>query len=126
DADVRLDGRKWLPGHPNGMTLTVSDRTGGVLLSRDYYSIGGGFVLSAEELDTPPVDDGVAEPLPFADADELLRHCREQGLSIAEVMLVNERVRREESEVREGLLQIWAVMQECVENGCHRTERLLP
>ncbi|WP_449278757.1 L-serine ammonia-lyase [Leucobacter sp. GX24907] len=126
DADVKLDGRKWLPGHPNGMTLTVYDRTGGVLLSRDYYSIGGGFVLSAEELDTPPADHGVAEPLPFADADELLRHCREQGLSIAEVMLVNERVRRDESEVRDGLLQIWAVMQECVDNGCHRTERLLP
>ncbi|MFV0434903.1 MAG: L-serine ammonia-lyase [Leucobacter sp.] len=125
-ADIRLQGRKLLPGHPNGMTLTAYDRSGGTLYSRDYYSIGGGFVVTAEELDTPPRNDGVREPLPFDDAEELLLRCSESGLSIAGVMLANELVKHEESEVREGLLAIWDVMQECVENGCHRTEPILP
>lgn len=125
-ADIRLEGRKTLPGHPNGMTLTAYDRQGAELRSRDYYSIGGGFVVTAEELGKPPAPDGAPEPLPFADAEGLLRRCGEAETSIAGVMLANELARREESELRDGLLEIWAVMRECVDNGCRRTEQILP
>ena len=65
-------------------------------------------------------------PHPFRTGAELLARCRETGLSIAELMLANERAWRTEAEVRAGLLHIWDVMQECVENGCTRTEGMLP
>ncbi|WP_438803781.1 L-serine ammonia-lyase [Micromonospora fiedleri] len=42
------------------------------------------------------------------------------GLSISEVMLANELSWRSEADVRAGLLDIWRVMQECVERGCSR------
>jgi L-serine dehydratase len=41
-----------------------------------------------------------------------------QGLSISDVMLANEQTWRSELEVREGLLDLWAVMQACVQRGC--------
>ena len=40
-------------------------------------------------------------------------------------MMANEKVRRDEAEIRAGLLRIWQVMQECVEAGC-QAEGVLP
>ena len=51
--------------------------------------------------------------------------CNDQNLSISQVMLANECVRRPEAEVRAGLLKIWAVMQECIQRGCS-TPGVLP
>ena len=41
-------------------------------------------------------------------------------------MAVNERVTRNDEQLREKLLAIWAVMRECVHNGCTREETTLP
>jgi L-serine dehydratase len=41
-------------------------------------------------------------------------------------MMANERAWRPERDVRERLLHLWGVMQECVESGCTRTEQTLP
>ena len=48
--DLRFDYDHALPGHANGMTLSATDAQGDVILRRVYYSIGGGFVLTEEEL----------------------------------------------------------------------------
>jgi L-serine dehydratase len=40
-------------------------------------------------------------------------------------MLANEQARRDEREIRDGLLRIWGVMQECVARGC-AAEGVLP
>jgi L-serine dehydratase len=57
-------------------------------------------------------------PHPFRTGDDLMRVCRETGLSIAEVTMQNECANRTEAEVREGLLAVWRVMAACVERGC--------
>jgi L-serine dehydratase len=127
DRDVVLHRGQSLPGHPNGMRVSAYDATGGRVASQEYYSVGGGFVVTAEDLGTPePEDQDNPEPYPFANAAELLQRCRESGKSIAEVMLANELTRHSEDEVRSSLLHVWAVMKECVENGCNRTEETLP
>ena len=122
DADLTLHRRESLPGHPNGMRLSAE--VAGSVIERDYYSIGGGFVVTEDELggdsaDTPDV-------IHFSTADELLDQCRRHSLSIAEVMAVNERERQDDVSLRRQLLEIWTVMQECVSNGCSRTETELP
>ena len=55
--------------------------------------------------------DPTPVPYPFRTGTELLDFCRDQNLSISQVMLANECVRRPEAEVRAGLLKIWSVMQ---------------
>ncbi|MDF9753025.1 hypothetical protein M2428_004505, partial [Arthrobacter sp. ES3-54] len=64
-------------------------------------------------------------PLPFRTAAELLGRCQSKGLSIGEIMLVNERASRTEAEIRAGLLHIYSVMEGCVEVSLKRTG-LLP
>ena len=45
-----LDKKTPLPGHANGMAFYAYDSDDHLLLKRIYYSIGGGFVVSEEEL----------------------------------------------------------------------------
>src|SRR3569623_893941 len=47
---VSTEKGKRLPGHPNGMTFVLSDATGHDVLTENYFSIGGGFVLPDAEL----------------------------------------------------------------------------
>ncbi|WP_229996204.1 L-serine ammonia-lyase, partial [Arthrobacter sp. Bi26] len=117
-----------LPRHTNGMTFTVSDAGGETLHQATFFSVGGGFIVREGEEDAAlkELDESKKElPLPFRTAAELLEHCQSQGLSIGEIMLVNERASRTEAEIREGLLHIYSVMEGCVEVSLKRTG-LLP
>ena len=110
--------RRSLPFHPNGMTFTAY-RDGKVLSERTYYSIGGGFVLDDDGSGHPQLlPDPTPVPYPFRTGTELLDFCNQENMSISQVMLANECVRRSEAEVRAGLLKIWSVMAECIERGC--------
>lgn len=123
--DIVLHRRRRLPFHPNGMTFTAW-RGESELASRTYYSIGGGFVLDDDGSGLPAiVPDPTPVPYPFRTGVELLDHCTETGMSVAQVMLANEVARRPEPEVRAGLLRIWSVMAQCVRNGCD-TAGVLP
>ncbi|MFC8670575.1 L-serine ammonia-lyase [Streptomyces sp. NPDC057199] len=126
DDDLILHRRKTLPYHANGMTLWAYDASGAELLSKTYYSVGGGFVVDEDAVgaDRIKLDDTVLK-YPFRTGDELLRLTKETGLSISALMLENERAWRTEDEIREGLLAIWRVMQACVSRGMSR-EGILP
>lgn len=126
DDDMVLHRRKALPYHANGMTLWAHDAAGAEVLSKTYYSVGGGFVVDEDAVgaDRIVLDDTVLK-YPFRTGDELLRLSRETGLSISALMLENERSWRDEDEIREGLLEIWRVMRACVDRGMSR-EGILP
>ncbi|MCQ4323904.1 L-serine ammonia-lyase [Stutzerimonas stutzeri] len=118
--------RKALPYHPNGMIFRAFDAAGLQLRSREYYSVGGGFVVDEQAAGSDRiVEDATALPYPFHSAAELLGHCTAHGLSISQLMLANEAAWRPQAQTRAGLLEIWRVMQECVAAGC-RTEGVMP
>jgi L-serine dehydratase len=126
DDDMVLHRRKALPYHANGMTLWAYDASGAELLSKTYYSVGGGFVVDEDAVgaDRIKLDDTVLK-YPFRTGDELLRLTEETGLSISALMLENERAWRTEEEIRTGLLEIWQVMRDCVARGLSQ-EGILP
>ncbi|ARP80557.1 L-serine ammonia-lyase [Bordetella genomosp. 8] len=122
--------RRALPFHANGMTCAAFDAGGRLLREATYYSVGGGFIVSDSlaadgERQRVIAPDATVLPLPFHHADDLLRLTREHGISIAQVMRRNERHWRTDDEIDTGLLDIWRVMQACVQRGC-RTEGVLP
>jgi L-serine dehydratase len=126
NSQLVMHRRKALPYHPNGMTFVARDAAGVVLRERTYYSVGGGFVVDEDAAAGDRiVEDRTPLKYPFLSGAELLDRCRESGLPISEVMLANELAWREESEIRDGLLHIWQVMQDCVQEGCE-TEGVLP
>ncbi|MGH7494569.1 MAG: L-serine ammonia-lyase [bacterium] len=115
-----------LPLHPNGMRFTAFDPQQKPLEQQIYYSIGGGFVAQEQEAGAAPLgDDQAAIPFPFNSGDELLRLGREHQMSIHQLLLENEKRWRPEPQIREKLLLIWQVMQECVQRGL-RQEGHLP
>lgn len=128
--DLVFHRRETLPFHANGMRLVAFDADGQELENRVYYSVGGGFVVSDEvaadgSKQKVIAPDATVLPLPFRSGAELLEVCEREGLSIAQVMRVNERHWRTDAEIDAGLLRIWKVMQECVLRGL-RTEGTLP
>jgi L-serine dehydratase len=119
EDDLVLHRRRSLPAHPNGMCITAYDGNSDVLVKHTYYSVGGGFVVDENAIGADRVTaDSTPQPYPFHSAAELLAHTRLTGLSISDLMLANELVWRSEAQVRRALLDIWQVMQQCVERGC--------
>ncbi len=122
DQDIVLYRRRRLDFHTNGMQFHAHDGDGQLLLTRTYYSVGGGFVLGEDETGRQAtVLDATPVPYPFSTAEQLLAHTRATGKPISWIMLQNELVHRTEQQVRDGLLTIWAVMRDCVDNGCRAT-----
>src|SRR5690554_1771202 len=124
--DLAMNKRQKLPHHTNGMRFTAFDAAGEVLATRDYYSVGGGFVVNQDEAARDRiVADTTPLPYPFRSGDELLEQARRHGLSIARLMLENEKCWRSEAEIADGLRELWEAMQACVARGI-RAEGTLP
>ncbi len=117
-ADLIFDYDNNLPGHANGMTLMATDAQGDVILRQVYYSIGGGFVLTEEELaEGKEKNEGPPVPYPFTSAAEMLRMANESGKSIADIKRANEIARGCPVSFAKGTARIWEVMNNCIERG---------
>jgi L-serine dehydratase len=115
-----------LPYHPNAMTLSAFADDGRLLHENTYYSVGGGFVVDAEQAASGQLDqDHTQLPYDFNSAEELLSLCKAHGLRVSELMMANEKAWRSEAEIRSGLMRLWQAMCECVEQGL-KHEGILP
>ncbi|MCV2355929.1 L-serine ammonia-lyase [Paucibacter sp. B2R-40] len=128
--DLVFFRRQSLPFHANGMRFVAYDANEVEIQERTYYSVGGGFIVSDEvaadgSKQKVIAPDSQVLPYPFHSGDDLLKICKEHGISIAEIMRRNERHWRSDEETRAGLLKIWQTMQDCVVRGC-KTEGVLP
>jgi len=124
ETDLIFRANETLPLHTNGMRFSAYGHGGRELRAQTFYSIGGGFILTeGGERSAEKALESV--PFPFDSAAEMLRLGREHGKSIWEMVLANETVARPEREVREGVYNLWGVMQECAARGLS-TEGVLP
>lgn len=124
--DLIMHKRNSLPYHSNGMICYAYDDAENELLSKTYYSVGGGFVVD----DTVAGSDIIKEDdsklaFPFTTCAQLLEHCEKHKLRICELMMENEKYWRSKKEIKQGILHIWDVMKECVQNGISN-EGILP
>ena len=123
--DLIMNKRQKLPFHTNGMRFTAYDADGNELATRDYYSVGGGFVVNQDEAaEDRIVADTTPLPHPFHTGDELLAECARSGLSIAQLMFENELAWRSREEIVGGLRELWGAMQACVARGIRETGTL--
>jgi len=123
--DLVFHKRQTLPHHPNGMRFFALDSNGEILLERDYYSVGGGFVVNTDDAAADRImPDSTPQQYPFSTGDELLAICDREGLRVSDVMLANECAWRTADEVRAGLFGIWQAMKDCVQRGIEQTGHL--
>lgn len=116
--DLIFDYGPSLPGHANGLILKGCDVQGDVVTQVTYYSIGGGFVLTEQELSEGcDTNDSSPVPFPFKTASEMLRMATTNGLSIAQMKHRNECARNADADLERGLVRIWQVMNRCIDRG---------
>ena len=125
-GDIRMRSEKTLPFHANGMRFAAYDAAENCLMQKDYYSVGGGFVVDEDTASNDLVTtDSTQLQYPFFSGAQLLGLCKESGLSISALMFANERSWRSEEDIRAGLLGLWQVMNDCIDRGC-KIEGILP
>ena len=72
---------KMLPEHSNGMRFYAYDADGGQIAVKDYFSVGGGYVVTQDEGDRSETKGhNITLPHLFTSADELLAIGKETGL----------------------------------------------
>ncbi|WP_102292208.1 L-serine ammonia-lyase [Vibrio cyclitrophicus] len=113
-----------LPLHENGIMITAFDQTGNVIVDETYYSIGGGFIATADELQNGTQIQAVEVPFPFKNADEMLQQADNSGMSLGGMILRNEAQFEGSDIILEKADQIWRVMSRCMERG-FETEGIL-
>jgi L-serine dehydratase len=126
--DLLFDYGPALPGHANGMILKATDAQGDVILTETYYSIGGGFVLTAAEQAEAGGTKAKARadvPYPFETAAEMLEMAHKSGLSIAAMKRTNELRFRSATDLDARITRIWQVMNDCISRGM-KGEGILP
>ncbi len=122
-----------LPLHANGMIFSVFAGDKDPYLTRTYYSVGGGFVMTEAELEAEGAaiardpqarpDDGSC-PYPFNNAREMLEMGAAAGLTIAQMKRANEEAYGYvELDVRLDALA--DAMNACIDRGLTR-EGVLP
>ncbi|CAG8580336.1 7620_t:CDS:2 [Dentiscutata heterogama] len=133
-----------LPQHPNGMRFIAFNEHGDPLITSEFFSIGGGFVVEEKTIqqhgdnlfykayDKSSVDlqrvrqDEAVVALPFRNAEELLDVCKRERMTIAQVVYRNELHWRTPEQIRNKIMDIWNTMNESIRNGCMSTEEYLP
>lgn len=129
EADMVFDYGDPLPGHANGLVIEAVDAGGETLLAETYYSIGGGFVVTASELEKQQAGDpdglgaekeSLGYPYPFGSAAEMLAMGATAGLNIADMKRANETVVHGTG-LDAALDRVLDAMDGCIDRGLSQT-----
>jgi L-serine dehydratase len=121
--------------HPNGVRFTAFATDHSILATETYYSIGGGFIVTAEHFApsgpaTPQTSRVV--PYPFRSAAQMIDLAATSNITIADLLLSNEVAMLADpnilrprlapaadphSSVRNGVFALWNVMNDSIERG---------
>lgn len=119
DEHLIFEKKKRLPHHSNGMRFTAFNADGKKIAREVYYSVGGGFVVTQQEIKAKKAPTHhITIPYPYETAEDLLHHCKRTGKMIYEIVHANEKCWRTDEEIKEGIFRIWQTMQDCVKRGC--------
>jgi L-serine dehydratase len=121
DKHIVFEYNKSLNYNPNGMQFDALLKDG-TIISREYYSVGGGFVV------TPGVysetQNPVKTPYPCNSAKDIIDHCARLNLKISELIIRNETAWRTEEKTREQALYLWEEIKNCIFRGVNKSGTL--
>jgi len=125
-TDIKWYGDRSFDTHPNGIAFVALDSDGKELKRGLYFSIGGGFIVCEKESLNPKQAVGdVKKPFPYTTGAQLAELCKQEGKSVAQIVMRNELAWRTAPEIRKELLAIAAVMEKSIEIGLE-TEGEIP
>lgn len=119
-VDLVFDRKTPLSRHPNGMRFAAFDQAGQAVYRQTYFSIGGGFVLSDDEmkaLDGVPEAAPSSVPFPFHHGTSMLEMANSAGLSVAQMKRANEEVFITTKDLDRRMDLVWSAMSDCMARG---------
>ena len=117
-----LNKKENLPFHPNGMIFKAL-MADGTVITQDYYSVGGGFVATQEDV---TVEDYCIRTLyPCHHGEAVLKYCDQLGISFSDLIYINEESWGTRDEINQKALSIWRHIKECIYAGVNK-EGVLP
>lgn len=127
DKDLVFHYNEFLPEHANGMRFSFFNGSE-LLCEKEYFSIGGGFIVDKKQIkkDTVPTEVLCDKPYKFSTMAELRELCQQDGKTIDEIMFENEKTAYGEQESLDKLAEIWHVMEISIEKGLTCAEATLP
>lgn len=118
EQDVTLEKKISLPEHSNGMKFTARDDKGNILLEEIYFSVGGGTIARQDEIGQRIDRKPYNVPYQFNTCAELVQICQQNKMSIAELVLQNEKsIWGEKIQISKQILKLAAIMQENIDIG---------
>lgn len=118
-----LNKEKSLDFHPNGMVFKAIFENG-IVLEKDYYSVGGGFVATQEENSIDSVC--IRTTYPCHNGEDVIKYCNQLGLEkTSDLIYLNEESWRTKEETIKEALYIWQQIKECIFKGVSK-EGILP
>ena len=119
---LKFHKRKTLPLHSNGMRFAALNKQGNEILCKDFYSVGGGFIISHDKLAQKEIiEDNTKLPYHFDTGEELLHLCKTANITIAELMYANEKTWLKKQQINKKLDKLWHVFKACVDRGLTST-----
>jgi len=118
EKDIIFEINKSLDYHPNGMRFEAILNDGNII-SREYFSVGGGFVVTEDSEHV--AQNPVKTKYPCHSAQEIIDNCKKLNLKISELVMINETAWRSEAETRKQALFIWNEIKNCVYRGVNKS-----
>ena len=123
DTDLVFLFSEQLERHTNGMRFSAYDSDGKLLLTEDYFSLGGGFIARNDEPEQAAFSGN--PPYMYRSGKTLLALAHENGLTIDELVHSNETFWQTAADVDRQLDEIWVAMEACIRRGMS-TDGVLP
>ena len=120
--DIIFEWNTLLTYHPNGIRFIAILKNGQQII-KEYFSVGGGFVVSIN--DDIENNIKITTPYPCHNAATILQNCNKLNLSISQLVLLNESAWRSAEQTKLNALLIWEEIKQCIYKGVH-TEGILP
>ncbi len=103
-----------LPFHPNGIRFCAYF-SGREELSREYFSVGGGFVITGEKVVSD--QQKVVCPYPCHTATAIVEFCHTLQVGVSNLVMLNEQAWRTRDEINSQALLIFREIKEAVFRG---------
>jgi L-serine dehydratase len=116
ENDIILDKKTFLKEHSNGMKFTAYDQNGKILLEEIYFSVGGGTIARQDEIGNRIDRKPYQVPYMFDTCKELMTLCERNKMTIAEIVLQNEKAIKK-SGITKDILKLDNIMQENIDIG---------
>lgn len=118
DQHLIFEFTKSLDFHPNGIRF-VAILQDGQRIKKEYFSIGGGFVVTQDQqLDSRLK---ITTQYPCHTAKEILENCNKLNLTISELVMLNEKAWRSEEDTKKHALYIWEEIKKCIFRGINKS-----